>query len=65
MQGGITAGLNPFAASEGVSFSAILAGASLVCFSFLGFDSITTMAEETKDPKTIPVPSSSLWSWPD
>ncbi|MCT1400256.1 APC family permease [Paenibacillus sp. p3-SID867] len=55
MQGGITADLNPFAASEGVSFSAILAGASLVCFSFLGFDSITTMAEETKDPKkTIP-----------
>ncbi|MEK8128887.1 APC family permease [Paenibacillus filicis] len=55
MQGGLTAGLNPLAHTEGVSFSAILAGASLVCFSFLGFDSITTMAEETKDPKkTIP-----------
>ncbi|MFF2015407.1 APC family permease [Paenibacillus sp. NPDC058177] len=55
LQGGITAGLNPFAVKEGVSFSSILAGASLVCFSFLGFDSITTMAEETKNPKkTIP-----------
>lgn len=54
-QGGITAGFNPLGATSGVSFSAILAGASLVCFSFLGFDSITTMAEETKDPKkTIP-----------
>ncbi|UQZ33633.1 Putrescine importer PuuP [Paenibacillus sp. PK3_47] len=55
LYGGITADLNPLAAQEGVSFSAILAGASLVCFSFLGFDSITTMAEETKEPKkTIP-----------
>ncbi|MBJ6360086.1 APC family permease [Paenibacillus sp. GCM10012307] len=56
MNGGITAGLDPFAASgEGVSLTSILAGASLVCFSFLGFDSITTMAEETKEPKkTIP-----------
>ncbi|KUP21774.1 APC family permease [Paenibacillus sp. DMB5] len=55
LEGGITADLNPLAAQEGVPFSAILAGASLVCFSFLGFDSITTMAEETKDPrKTIP-----------
>ncbi|MFF2479422.1 APC family permease [Paenibacillus sp. NPDC058071] len=53
--GGIAAGINPFAVSEGVSWTAILAGASLVCFSFLGFDSITTMAEETKEPKkTIP-----------
>lgn len=52
---GFTAGLNPLSSTTGVSFSFILAGASLVCFSFLGFDSITTMAEETKDPKkTIP-----------
>lgn len=55
MKGGMSAGINPLVHTEGVSFSAILAGASLVCFSFLGFDSITTMAEETKDPKkTIP-----------
>lgn len=52
---GFTAGLNPLNTTKGVSFSSILAGASLVCFSFLGFDSITTMAEETKEPKkTIP-----------
>ncbi|WP_138494879.1 APC family permease [Paenibacillus pinistramenti] len=55
MENGLTAGFNPLPASHGVSFSTILAGASLVCFSFLGFDSVTTMAEETKEPKkTIP-----------
>ncbi|MDQ0115428.1 APC family permease [Paenibacillus harenae] len=55
MKNGITAGFNPLPANDGVSLSTLLAGASLVCFSFLGFDSITTMAEETKDPKkTIP-----------
>ncbi|MDQ0247732.1 putrescine importer [Bacillus fengqiuensis] len=38
-----------------VPLSAILAGASLLCFSFLGFDSLTTLSEETIDPeKTIP-----------
>ncbi|HBU80431.1 MAG TPA: amino acid permease [Paenibacillus sp.] len=54
-QGGITAGWNPLNTQDGVPISTILAGASLVCFSFLGFDSITTMTEETKNPrKTIP-----------
>ncbi|MET3293210.1 UNVERIFIED_CONTAM: putrescine importer [Brevibacillus sp. OAP136] len=33
------------------SFSYVLAGASLICFSFLGFDSVTTLAEETVNPK--------------
>ncbi|TVY09711.1 APC family permease [Paenibacillus cremeus] len=38
-----------------VPFSTIVAGASIICFSFLGFDSVTTMAEETIQPeKTIP-----------
>lgn len=33
----------------------IIAGASLLCFSFLGFDSVTAFAEEVKDPeRTIP-----------
>jgi len=33
----------------------ILAGASILCFSFLGFDSLTTLSEETINPeKTIP-----------
>lgn len=33
----------------------IIAGASLLCFSFLGFDSVTAFSEEVKNPeKTIP-----------
>src|SRR5690606_591692 len=37
------------------SFSYIVAGAALLCFSFLGFDSATAFAEETINPKkTIP-----------
>lgn len=36
-------------------FKYIIAGASLLCFSFLGFDSVTAFAEEVKNPeKTIP-----------
>ncbi|PFP24875.1 hypothetical protein COJ96_22880 [Bacillus sp. AFS073361] len=38
-----------------VSLSVILAGATILCFSFLGFDSLTTLSEETINPeKTIP-----------
>ena len=29
----------------------LVAGASILCFSFLGFDAVTTMSHETKDPK--------------
>ena len=37
------------------SFSYLVAGAALLCFSFLGFDSATAFAEETLNPeKTIP-----------
>ena len=40
---------------SGFEFPAIIAGASLLCFSYLGFDSITTLAEEVIEPeKTIP-----------
>ncbi len=36
-------------------FPLIVAGAAILAFSFLGFDGISTMAEETKDPrKTVP-----------
>ncbi|WP_171687916.1 APC family permease [Paenibacillus germinis] len=46
--------LQPFLQTE-VPFSNILAGASMICFSFLGFDTVTTMSEETKNSeKTIP-----------
>lgn len=37
------------------SFSFVLAGASIVCTSFLGFDAVTTFTEETVNPrKTVP-----------
>lgn len=46
--------VTPFIGS-GFEISAIMAGASLLCFSYLGFDSITTLAEEVIEPKkTIP-----------
>lgn len=35
------------------SFKYIVAGASLLCFSFLGFDSVTTFAEEAKNPEKV------------
>jgi putrescine importer len=35
--------------------SLVVAGAAIACYSFLGFDSVTTLTEETKDPRrTIP-----------
>ncbi|NBD23397.1 APC family permease [Paenibacillus glycinis] len=34
-----------------IPIASILSGVSIICFSFLGFDSITTMAEETKNAK--------------
>lgn len=35
---------------EGFSASAIMAGAAVLCLSFVGFDAVSTMAEETSDP---------------
>lgn len=44
----------PFYNNE-VSFSLVLAGASILCLSFLGFDSVTTFSEESINPrKTLP-----------
>ncbi|MGJ7909664.1 APC family permease [Neobacillus sp. LXY-1] len=37
-----------------VHLSAILAGATVVCFSFIGFDAITMYAEEAVNQKTLP-----------
>lgn len=34
-----------------MSMLPLIAGASILCFSFLGFDAVTTMSHETKDPK--------------
>lgn len=46
--------ISPFI-NEKVSFSFVLAGASIACYSFLGFDAITTFTEEAVNPtKNIP-----------
>jgi putrescine importer len=46
--------ISPFV-NDQVSFSFVLAGASIACYSFLGFDAISTFTEETNNPeKTIP-----------
>ncbi|MFB5192448.1 APC family permease [Alicyclobacillus fastidiosus] len=44
----------PFVNHSG-SFSSVISGASIACYSFLGFDAISTLSEETVAPeKTIP-----------
>lgn len=56
MQGagaGTIASVQPFF-HPGVEFGAVLAGATIVCFSFIGFDAVTMYAEEAKTPKTMP-----------
>ena len=35
--------------SEHAHLSAMVAGATILCFSFLGFDAVTTLSEETRD----------------
>jgi amino acid transporter len=35
---------------EGLTFNALLAGTAIACFSYLGFDAISTLAEETHNP---------------
>jgi putrescine importer len=39
---------------DGVTLGAILTGATVVCFSFIGFDAVTMYAEEAKTPKIMP-----------
>jgi putrescine importer len=39
---------------EGVEVGEIAAGATVVCFSFIGFDAITMYSEEAKSPDTVP-----------
>ncbi|MBU8880001.1 APC family permease [Bacillus sp. FJAT-29790] len=46
--------IRPFV-NGGMDYSTIITGATILCFSFLGFDAVTTLSEETPDPKkTIP-----------
>ncbi|WP_027416283.1 APC family permease [Aneurinibacillus terranovensis] len=58
VMGGMGAGtlvsISPFANGH-VPFSFVLAGAAIACYSFLGFDAVSTFTEETIQPeKTIP-----------
>ena len=39
---------------EGVDFSLVLLGATIVCFSFIGFDAVTMYVEEARTPKVVP-----------
>jgi putrescine importer len=57
LQGGAGAGtvasIQPFAHDK-VALQALLTGATVVCFSFIGFDAVTMYAEEAKTPSTMP-----------
>jgi len=50
---GTIASMQPFFHDE-VAFAAVLTGATIVCFSFIGFDAVTMYAEEAKTPKIMP-----------
>ncbi|WP_369045715.1 APC family permease [Sinomonas sp. P10A9] len=39
---------------DGVDAGAVISGATVVCFSFIGFDAITMYTEEAKDANTVP-----------
>jgi putrescine importer len=55
--------LQPFFV-EGMNMPILITGATILCFSFLGFDAVTTLAEETRNPeKTIPkaIMLTALW----
>jgi putrescine importer len=50
--------LQPFI-SQNAHLIPIITGATIVCFSFLGFDAVTTLSEETPDAaRVIPKPFS-------
>lgn len=49
---------------EGMNIPILITGATILCFSFLGFDAVTTLSEETPNPeKTIPkaIMLTALW----
>ncbi|WP_416442337.1 APC family permease [Leucobacter sp. HNU] len=50
---GTVASIKPFF-HNGVEMGAVLAGATVVCFSFIGFDAVTMYAEEAKHPSIMP-----------
>lgn len=44
--------LDPFW-TDGTKISSLIAGATILCFSFTGFDALSSLAEETKDAKRV------------
>ncbi|WP_317851439.1 APC family permease [Neobacillus bataviensis] len=51
---GTVLSLKPFFV-EGMTIPVLITGATILCFSFLGFDAVSTLSEETPNPeKTIP-----------
>ncbi|MBL3678244.1 APC family permease [Leucobacter chromiireducens subsp. solipictus] len=50
---GTVASMQPFI-HDGVTMGAVLMGATIVCFSFIGFDAVTMYVEEAKSPKIMP-----------
>ncbi len=50
---GTVASMQPFL-HDGVTLGAVLMGATIVCFSFIGFDAVTMYAEEARTPKIMP-----------
>ncbi|OLO09399.1 amino acid permease [Salinicola sp. MH3R3-1] len=47
--------LAPFLGADHGSLPVLMAGAAVACYSFLGFDAVTTLTEETRDPqRTLP-----------
>lgn len=50
--GGVETVVNPFVGDGSVEgIGPVLAGAAILCLSFLGFDAVSTMAEEARDPR--------------
>lgn len=47
---GVPSLLSPFY-SEGMELGGVFMGAAILCLSFLGFDAISALSEETKDPR--------------
>jgi putrescine importer len=50
---GTVASMQPFF-HDGVTMAAVLTGATIVCFSFIGFDAVTMYVEEARTPKIVP-----------
>lgn len=47
--------LTPFLGEASSSLQVLIAGAAVACYSFLGFDAVTTLTEETRHPaRTLP-----------